>query len=418
MALPPQYSVPPPMRARDGESASGTPERRSTRPPTSSAAQVHYSPHPTSSHSTPQRQAYPMGSGVPSTPTSILHNATPTQATSSGNPLLSGKPLPATPDEEARRYTGPLPPPRPSSGHFSSHEGSGSSAVPLHPSIRRSGSANSIRGPSTRSSRSSRSSAGSAASPPSSFRLTQAAERTTARGAFSNGTDYGSPASNVPYGLGADPDLPPSHPFLSRRESRDSNSSTSSADSARRREREREEKDRQRLERRRRRAAKIAKAEAEARRANADDGRPTLTSTISLLLLPFRLVLMPLRALLGPVVWHILNTLIILLFVAGLGWMAVLYIRHALSGASQTLSSAVGLPVRLVATPACIFAGIACEFSLVDKGWEWRGLSREKVDVAAVSRGLSKEARHAKDIFESLTALGDGRMTQGLGHVR
>lgn len=127
---------------------------------------------------------------------------------------------------------------------------------------------------------------------------------------------------------------------------------------------------------------------------------------------------MPLRVVLGPVLWHLLNTLVILLVLAGLGWIAVLYIRHALSGLPETLSTAVGLPLKLAATPACLLTGLACELSLVGKGWEWRGLNREKVDVAAVSRGLSKEARHAKDIFESLTALGDGRMTQGLGHVR
>lgn len=117
--------------------------------------------------------------------------------------------------------------------------------------------------------------------------------------------------------------------------------------------------------------------------------------------------------------WHLLNTLIILLVLAGLGWIAVLYVRHALSGLPETLSNAVGLPIKLAATPACLLTGLACELSLVGKGWEWQGLGGgEKVDVAAVSRGLSKEARHAKDIFESLTALGDGRMTQGLGHVR
>lgn len=431
MGLPPQYSVPGPMRPRDASTAaSGTPERRSTRPATYSYPSLAYSLP--SAYSTSQRHSYPRQS----TPSHVP----------AGNPLLAGKALPATPDEvqaeeAARRYTGPLPPPRPMSSsnlaaQYDAGAGSGSSAVPLHPSIRRSGSANSIRGPSTRrSSRSSRSS-GSAASPPSSFRLSQTAERTPAHSAFTE--DSGLQAAGGTSGVSAHasnlasishsrsnvepPRSPPrEHPFVSGRESA-SSSGSSPEKSERRRRREKEEKDRQRLERRRRRAARAAKSEADAR---YNDNRPTLSSTINLLLLPFRVVLMPLRVVLGPVLWHLLNALVILLVLAGLGWIAVLYIRHALSGLPEPLSTAVGLPFKLAATPACLLTGIACELSLVGKGWGWRGLGGGKkvdvareVDVAAVSRGLSKEARHAKDIFESLTVLGDGRMTQGLGHVR
>lgn len=199
--------------------------------------------------------------------------------------------------------------------------------------------------------------------------------------------------------------------------SRDSASSSSSSPekSERRRRRERDEKDRQRLERRRRRAARAERAASTER---FPEDRPTLGSTVSLLLLPFRVALMPLRAVLGPVLWHLLNTAVILLAVAALGWAAVLYIRHALSGVPEAVGAAVGMPLRLAATPACLLAGLGCELSLVGREWQWRGVGGEKVDVAAVSRGLSKEARHAKDIFESLTALGDGRMTHGLGHVR
>lgn len=159
--------------------------------------------------------------------------------------------------------------------------------------------------------------------------------------------------------------------------------------------------------------------------------RPTFASTLSYLLLPVRLMAMalsPIQPLLSPLLWHVVNAFMLALISAVIVYSAVNYVKRILFGAvtptANGVSSALLLPIRAIATPTCLVANFLCPLSLLGGTNEtaqpfWRLIKPgEDIDVAAVSRELSKEVRNAKDIFESLQALGDGRMTEGLGHVR
>ncbi|CAK9780055.1 hypothetical protein CC85DRAFT_300540 [Cutaneotrichosporon oleaginosum] len=159
-----------------------------------------------------------------------------------------------------------------------------------------------------------------------------------------------------------------------------------------------------------------------------EDVRPGMSATLSYLLAPLRLFLTPVQMILTPVLWHILNIAIMVCLVALAFFLAQAWLRRALAAMFSPDSSLPGavalLPFRALATPACFITGIGCDLSLLTAPnmtarpfWQMASGGAE-VDIAAVSRGLSREARQAKDIFESLTALGDGRMTAGLGHVR
>lgn len=156
------------------------------------------------------------------------------------------------------------------------------------------------------------------------------------------------------------------------------------------------------------------------------DPPPSIWTTLGHLLTPVRLLLAPIRVLLGPIWWHLLNTLLLLLLAAGLFWAVISYTRSIFSSVATSITTnATLIPLRVLATPACLLTNSMCSLSLLASNgtaqpiWKlFGGLPRNEVDVAAVSRELSREARHAKDIFESLTALGDGRMTAGIGHLR
>jgi hypothetical protein len=159
-----------------------------------------------------------------------------------------------------------------------------------------------------------------------------------------------------------------------------------------------------------------------------EDVRPGLSSTLGFLLAPLRLLLTPLHIVLTPVLWHMFNVAILAFLVSLAFYLAQAWLRRALGAMFSPDSSLPGavalLPVRALATPACLLTGVGCNLSLLAAPnmtarpfWQMVSGGGE-VDVAAVSRGLTREARQAKDIFESLTALGDGRMTAGLGHVR
>lgn len=137
---------------------------------------------------------------------------------------------------------------------------------------------------------------------------------------------------------------------------------------------------------------------------------------------------MPLHIVLTPVLWHLLNVAILAFGVCLAFYLAQAWLRRSVAAMftpDTSLTTAIAmLPVRTLATPACLLANIGCPLSLLAAPNMtarpfWHIVSGgAEVDVAAVSRELSREARQAKDIFESLTALGDGRMTAGLGHVR
>ncbi|KAL1407213.1 hypothetical protein Q8F55_006630 [Vanrija albida] len=160
--------------------------------------------------------------------------------------------------------------------------------------------------------------------------------------------------------------------------------------------------------------------------------RPALSTTLEFVLAPLRLLLAPLQAVLSPVLWHLVNLAILVTLAAALLYLAISYVRGMLlslvSPGDASLPTTVALlPLRLIATPACLVTNILCPLSLLSTGITpnatakpfWRLFSQPiEVDVAAVSRELSKEVRNAKDIFDSLQALGDGRMTEGLGHVK
>lgn len=156
--------------------------------------------------------------------------------------------------------------------------------------------------------------------------------------------------------------------------------------------------------------------------------RPGLGATLGYVLAPVRLLLAPVHMVLTPILWHIINIAILAFIVALFFYLAQAWLRRsigAMFSPNSSLPATVAmLPFRALATPACLLANIGCPLSLLAAPnmtarpfWQMVNGGAE-VDVAAVSRELSREARQAKDIFESLTALGDGRMTAGLGHVR
>lgn len=169
------------------------------------------------------------------------------------------------------------------------------------------------------------------------------------------------------------------------------------------------------------------RAERERRRKNTAPPPPTIWTTLGHILAPIRMFLAPVRVLLGPLWWHLVNTALLVLFVLGVLWAITAYLQNLISSIGGSVASNAALiPLRAIATPACLLTNSMCGLSLFSTKntsaqpvWKlFSGITRSEVDVAAVSRELSREARNAKDIFESLTALGDGRMTAGLGHVR
>lgn len=148
-------------------------------------------------------------------------------------------------------------------------------------------------------------------------------------------------------------------------------------------------------------------------------------------MIPVRLmaiILAPIRPILSPVLWHVVNAFLLAVFSAVLVYSAVHYVKHSIFGlaasSSTAISAAALLPLRIVATPTCLVANFLCPHSLLSGNNEtaqpfWRVMAPEReLDVAAVSHVLSKGVRNAQDIFESLQSLGDGRLTQGLNHVR
>jgi hypothetical protein len=51
--------------------------------------------------------------------------------------------------------------------------------------------------------------------------------------------------------------------------------------------------------------------------------------------------------------------------------------------------------------------------------WNWRwGRAKDEIDVGQVARSLTKEVMGARDIFESIASLSEGKMTDRLEYVR
>jgi hypothetical protein len=50
--------------------------------------------------------------------------------------------------------------------------------------------------------------------------------------------------------------------------------------------------------------------------------------------------------------------------------------------------------------------------------WQWKSWQRDQVNIGGVARSLAKEAKGAKDIFESIAQLSDGGMMDRLEYVR
>jgi len=152
--------------------------------------------------------------------------------------------------------------------------------------------------------------------------------------------------------------------------------------------------------------------------------RPSLLNTLDYLLIPFRILAWPLKGVISPVIAHILNTALLFALLAVVIYISASKLR-SLADAFPLVTEGVLLPVRSIATPTCFLLNIMCPLSLFSEAnstaqpfWRVFSSSKGSVDVAAVSRSLSSEVRVAKDIFDSLLSLGDGRMMEGLAHVR
>lgn len=152
---------------------------------------------------------------------------------------------------------------------------------------------------------------------------------------------------------------------------------------------------------------------------------PSLFTTLGYLLLPFRILAWPLKGFFSPVIAHVVNAVILIAIVA-LGVYALGTTLKPFAEVFPMITGGVMLPFRTIATPTCLLVNVGCGISLFSDGndtarpfWKmWQSTAVDSVDVAGVSRSLSSEVRVARDIFDSLVSLGDGRMMEGLAHVR
>jgi hypothetical protein len=127
----------------------------------------------------------------------------------------------------------------------------------------------------------------------------------------------------------------------------------------------------------------------------------------------------------------------------------------SLSNLGVTRSAAI-VPARILVTPACTLLGLGCQYSMLstfrpnlsldmpdlegegevqEEGrtarpfWEWdwsrvvpdlalgRG-GRSGVDVAGVARGLGREVKQARDIFESVQSMSSAGLVRNLHYVK
>ncbi|WWC90279.1 uncharacterized protein L201_005212 [Kwoniella dendrophila CBS 6074] len=189
--------------------------------------------------------------------------------------------------------------------------------------------------------------------------------------------------------------------------------------------------------------------------------RPSIpiTDTLNLLLLPLRLILAPLNILLAPFYAHLANGLLLITigslfayFILPLIPSLVLkligrLIKYISSdfisrnfGFTQNTDLGLGkevflLPAKTLATPACLLTGLFCHNSLLSRNdingttiipakpfWQNfkydQEVEKDDVDIGEYARALTKEARGARDIFDSVRMLGQGGVAGGLEYVR
>ncbi|OCF60224.1 hypothetical protein L486_02904 [Kwoniella mangroviensis CBS 10435] len=183
----------------------------------------------------------------------------------------------------------------------------------------------------------------------------------------------------------------------------------------------------------------------------------SLTDTLNILLLPFRLLLAPLHFLLSPFLAHLANGVLLLT----IGSLAAYFILPLLPSiilkllgrairylSSDFISRTFGfgqdsdiilgkelllLPAKTLATPACLLTGLLCQTSLLSHHlngtnsparpfWASWGSGEEQdedpVDIGQYARALAQEARGARDIFDSVRMLGQGGVAGGLNYVK
>ena len=92
----------------------------------------------------------------------------------------------------------------------------------------------------------------------------------------------------------------------------------------------------------------------------------------------------------------------------------------SISGSDVAIGQRMALiPLRTLATPACALTGQLCGLSFISKSSSWNLRRRApEVDVGEVARSLVKEAKGAKDIFESIALLSGGGMMERLEYVK
>ncbi|WWC57521.1 uncharacterized protein I303_100053 [Kwoniella dejecticola CBS 10117] len=180
----------------------------------------------------------------------------------------------------------------------------------------------------------------------------------------------------------------------------------------------------------------------------------TLLDTLNVILIPFRLIFLPLSILLSPLYAHLANGILLLTLGSLTAYFLLplipsLVLRllgkalRSISGSLvlRTLSYAresdvmlgkevLLLPAKTLATPACLLTGLFCQTSLLahngDNGtiipakpfWARSNDLEDDLDVGQYARVLTKEARGARDIFESVRTLNQGGVAGGLEYVR
>ncbi|WRT63146.1 uncharacterized protein IL334_000049 [Kwoniella shivajii] len=179
-----------------------------------------------------------------------------------------------------------------------------------------------------------------------------------------------------------------------------------------------------------------------------------LADTLNVLLTPLRLILLPFNIFLGPFFAHLANafllitiasfsayfllpllpSIILKLLGKSIRYLSNDFLSRAF-GFAQDSDIMLGkevflLPAKTLATPACLLAGLFCETSLLAQIGEdgtraaarpfWASVRSDEddVDVAQYARALTKEARGARDIFDSVRTLGHGGVAGGLEYVR
>ncbi len=161
------------------------------------------------------------------------------------------------------------------------------------------------------------------------------------------------------------------------------------------------------------------------------DSKPRMGVQKQATVTPIGLLLGALRFILNPFsyaakaiiqrVFHAIGlvTVVLVTLYFGWGWLRDTA-ASMLPSATWTVAYA---SAGVVATPTCLLVGVWCDYSLAGPNTTVASIvnklrGRNTVDVAVVSRELSVETKRAKNFFDSLTALNEGRYTSGQDHMR